>query len=98
MRNFFLVLSSLSFLCFFNACQSKEKILKIAATPTPHVEILEIIKPDLESQGIHLKIVEVDDYNLPNRLLFENQVDANFFQHKPFLNEQNQRFGTTSKF
>src|SRR5689334_18714490 len=79
------------FLCF--GCQSKEKTLKVAATPIPHAELLEAIKPELEHQGIHLKIVEVDDYNLPNRLLFEKQVDANFFQHKPFLDEQNQKCG-----
>jgi D-methionine transport system substrate-binding protein len=74
-------------------CQSKGKTLKVAATPVPHAELLEVIKPDLEREGIHLKIVEVDDYNLPNRLLFEKQVDANFFQHLPFLEEQNRRFG-----
>ena len=60
----------------------------------PHAEILEEIKSDLESQGVHLKIVEVDDYNLPNRLLFEKQVEANFFQHQPFLDEQTNRFGS----
>ncbi|HEY4831394.1 MAG TPA: MetQ/NlpA family ABC transporter substrate-binding protein [Waddliaceae bacterium] len=82
---------------FLVGCQSKEKTLKVAATPVPHAELLEMIKSDLNSQGIHLKIVEVDDYNLPNRLLFEKQVDANFFQHKPFLDEQNKRFGYNIK-
>lgn len=74
-------------------CQHSDKVLKVAATPTPHAELLEVIKPDLAHEGIELKIVEVDDYNLPNRLLYENQVDANFFQHRPYLNEQNKRFG-----
>lgn len=87
LAHLFLTLS-LIFLC---GCQKKETILKIAATPTPHAEILEIVKPDLENMGIELKIVEVDDYNLPNRLLAENQVEANFFQHRPFLKEQNKR-------
>jgi len=77
---------------FFTGCQNEKNTLKVAATSVPHADLLEIIKPELESRGIHLKIVEVDDYNLPNRLLFEGQVDANFFQHKPFLDEQNQRF------
>lgn len=73
-------------------CHSENKVLKVAATPVPHAEILENIKSELASDGIELKIVEVDDYNLPNRLLYEKQVDANFFQHKPFLDEQNLRF------
>lgn len=70
----------------------QEKTLTVAASPVPHAEILEVAKPLLEKEGIRLKIVEVDDYNLPNRLLFEKQVDANFFQHEPYLNEQNNRF------
>jgi D-methionine transport system substrate-binding protein len=78
-------------------CHSQHKVIKVAATPVPHAELLEAIKPELSSQGIDLKIVEVDDYNLPNRLLFEKQVDANFFQHKPFLEEQNRRFGYNLK-
>lgn len=85
----FLGLIGLLALC---GCQS-EKTLKVAATPVPHADLLEVIKPDLEDEGIKLKIVEVDDYNLPNRLLFEKQIDANFFQHKPYLDEQNERFG-----
>ena len=75
------------------SCQSKENTLTVAATPVPQAEILEAVRPALEKQGIRLKIVEVDDYNLPNRLLYEKQVDANFFQHQPYLDEQNQRFG-----
>ena len=78
-------------------CHSNEKVLKVAATPVPHSDLLERIKADLENEGIHLKIVEVDDYNLPNRLLYEKQVDANFFQHGPYLNEQNSRFGYNLK-
>lgn len=74
-------------------CSSKEKTLVVAATAVPHAELLEAVKPDLEGEGIRLKIVEVDDYNLPNRLLYEKQIDANFFQHAPFLDEQNRRFG-----
>lgn len=86
----FLTLISLVFLV---GCQPHGKVLKVAATPIPQAELLKVIQSDLEQQGIDLKIVEVDDYNLPNRLLYEKQVDANFFQHKPFLDEQNRRFG-----
>lgn len=82
-----------SLLITLTACQSSDKTLKIASTPVPHADLLEQIKPDLEKEGIELKIIEVDDYNLPNRLLYEKQVDANFFQHEAFLEEQNSRFG-----
>lgn len=74
------------------SCSSSEKTLKVAATPVPHAEILEVIQPGLKAQGIKLKIVEVDDYTVPNRLLAEKQVDANFFQHRPFLEDQVKRF------
>lgn len=83
MKKWLLALSI--FLC---SCGSSQKTLKIAASAVPHAEILECVKGDLRHQGVNLKIVEVDDYNLPNRMLAEKQVDANFFQHEPFLEEQ----------
>lgn len=73
-------------------CHNKEK-LRVAATSVPHAEMLEAIKPDLKEKGIDLEIVEVDDYQLPNRLLAEKQVDANFFQHTPFLNASKKHYG-----
>lgn len=76
--------------CF--GCQKESMTIKIAATPIPHVEMLKAIQSDLKEKGITLRIIEVDDYNLPNRLLFEKQVDANFFQHKPFLEAQEKAF------
>ncbi|MFC2049355.1 MetQ/NlpA family ABC transporter substrate-binding protein [Chlamydiota bacterium] len=80
-------------LFLLSGCHMHDKTLTVAASAVPHAEILEAAKPALEKEGIHLKIVEVDDWNLPNRLLYEKQVDANFFQHKPYLEEQNRRFG-----
>ena len=59
--------------------------LKIGATPVPHAEILEEIKPALESEGITLDIVEFSDYVQPNIALNDKELDANFFQHKPYL-------------
>lgn len=81
-------------LLFLSGCQSDKNTLKVAATPVPHADLLRFIQPDLERQGIKLSIVEVDDYSLPNRLLAEKQVDANFFQHQPFLDEYNRQFKT----
>ncbi len=67
--------------------------LKVAATAVPHAEILEAIKPDLEKEGVDLEIIIVEDYNTPNRALSHGEVDANFFQHPPFLEAQKADFG-----
>ena len=64
-----------------------EPTLKIGATPAPHAEILEQIKPELEKQGINLEIVEFNDYVQPNIALNDKELDANFFQHEPYLND-----------
>lgn len=84
------------FLClflFFLGCGRDENVVKVAASSVPHAEILEVIKPDFEKQGYKLKIIVIDDYQLPNRLLAEKQVDANFFQHEPFLEKEMGDFG-----
>lgn len=66
--------------------------LRVAATPVPHAQMLEAAKGDLKNQGIDLVVVVTDDFNVPNRALANNEIDANFFQHIPFLNEQIQQF------
>ena len=66
---------------------SSETTLKIGATPVPHAELLEQIKPDLEKEGIKLEIVEFNDYVQPNIALNDKELDANFFQHEPYLND-----------
>lgn len=60
--------------------------LKVGASPTPHSEILEHIKPILAKDGIDLEVVRFDDYILPNKALAEKEIDANYFQHEPFFN------------
>ena len=59
--------------------------LKVGATPGPHAEILEIVKPLLAKQNIDLQIVEFSDYVQPNLALNDKELDANFFQHEPYL-------------
>jgi len=61
------------------------KTLKIGATAVPHAEILEVIKPILKEQGVALDIVEFSDYVQPNLALNDKELDANFFQHAPYL-------------
>lgn len=89
--NFFIYLSLT--LLLTTACNNNsDKGLKVAASSVPHAEMLEQIKDDLEHEGINLIIVVSDDYNIPNRALANHEVDANFFQHAPFLEEQIKHF------
>jgi len=67
---------------------SKEKsgsVLSVGATPVPHAELLNLIKDDLAAQGITLKVVEFTDYVQPNVAVLAGDLDANFFQHIPYL-------------
>lgn len=69
---------------------STKKVIKVGATPVPHEEILEQIKPILAKEGYELKIVEFTDYVTPNTALQEGDLDANFFQHIPYLKKCNE--------
>lgn len=68
--------------------------LKVGASPAPHAEILENIKPLLEKDGITLEIVEFTDYVIPNQALEAGDIDANYFQHLPYLEDFNAKNGT----
>lgn len=73
---------------------AKENVLNVGASPSPHAEILEVVKPILAEQGITLNIKEFSDYVLPNKALDEGSLDANFFQHQPYLDDFNKNNGT----
>lgn len=76
-----------------NKEQEKEKTeLVVGASTTPHAEILEKAKPILDDKGINIKIETYQDYILPNRDLSEGRLDANYFQHKPYLENQIKEF------
>lgn len=64
---------------------SSDKTIKIGAAVTPHSEILELVKPKLEEKGIKLEIVNLDSEDQLNPALDEKQIDANYFQHLPYL-------------
>ena len=68
--------------------------LSVAATPTPHAEILEICRPLLEEKGITLDIKVMSDYIIPNNSTESGDVDANYFQHTPYLEQFNKENGT----
>lgn len=63
--------------------------LEVAATPVPHAEILEFVKPQLAKAGIELKVRVFTDYVQPNVQVAEGNLDANFFQHQPYLDDFN---------
>lgn len=74
---------------------SGDKTVTVAAVPTPHAEILnDVVKPILEKEGYTLKVKEFNDYVQPNTVTEEGDVDANYFQHEPYLDNFNAENGT----
>ncbi|MDB1709629.1 MULTISPECIES: MetQ/NlpA family ABC transporter substrate-binding protein [Enterococcus] len=71
-----------------SAAEEESTKLVIGASVTPHAEILEQAKPLLAEEGIDLEIKTFDDYVLPNKALENGDIDANYFQHIPYLNKQ----------
>lgn len=77
---------------FAGAVQAES--ISVAATAVPHAEILEFVKPALVKQGVELQIKVFTDYVQPNVQVAEGRLDANFFQHQPYLDEFNNSRGT----
>ena len=76
------------------AFSAHAETLTVAATPVPHAEILEFVKPALAKEGVDLKVKVFTDYIQPNVQVAEKRLDANFFQHQPYLDEFNKAKGT----
>jgi len=97
MKKLLVVLLVLSVAFFAAACGGGEAetpeqeavTLNVGATPVPHAEILEFIKPILAEKGIELKVTEFTDYVQPNIALNDGSLDANYFQHLPYLEQFN---------
>ena len=70
------------------------EVIKVGASATPHAEILESVKDVLAAEGYDLQVVVYDDYILPNQALADGELDANYFQHTPYLNSYNASNGT----
>ncbi|MEJ0004582.1 MAG: MetQ/NlpA family ABC transporter substrate-binding protein [Pararobbsia sp.] len=73
---------------------SAEETLSVAASPTPHAEILEHIKPQLKKEGVDLQIRVFTDYVQPNLQVEEKRIDVNYFQHEPYLDAFNKNHHT----
>ena len=97
MKKWFALGTSLVLALSLSACgktsDSTTTTLKIGATAVPHAQILEHIKPALLKEGIKLEIKVFNDYVLPNTQVSEKELDANFFQHVPYLENQNKERG-----
>ena len=98
MKKFIAILLSLVLtLSLLSACGGKaddSKVIRVAASATPHAEILEAVKPVLEAQGYTLDIKVFTDYVQPNTATEDGEVDANYFQHQPYLDTFNAENGT----
>jgi len=70
--------------------KDSQNILTVGATPVPHAELLALVKDDLAARGITLRIVEFTDYVQPNMALIAGDLDANFFQHIPYLDSNDE--------
>ena len=100
-----------TFIASFGACAKKTEtgtaasaqasnaqssvVLKVGANITPHSEILEVAKPILEKEGIKLEIVKLEDSITPNTGVIEGSLDANYFQHVPYLEQFNKENNST---
>lgn len=80
--------------CGGSSSGDEDKTIKVAASPTPHAEILNSVADALAEEGWTLEVVEFEDYVQPNVATTEGDVDANYFQHVPYLNDYNAENGT----
>ncbi len=93
-------LHSLLSVLFLGACvftapsMASAATIKVGASPTPHAEILKAAAPLLKERGHELKVIEYADYVQPNMALDAAELDANYFQHQPYLTDFNKEKGT----
>lgn len=96
MKKIFSIIVSSAFIgtAFFSCGDNKKtNVIKVGATPEPHAEMLNLIKDDLKDAGYNLEIVEFTDYVTPNEALENGEIDANFFQHLPYMESFNKERG-----
>ena len=86
------VLTGLALVAFPAAAQQLQTI-RIGATPGPHAQILKAVRPNAIKRGLDLKIIEFSDYVVPNAALASGEIEANSFQHQPYLDNQNKDRG-----
>ena len=99
MKKITAVVSAALLVFAFAGCSKKSTstiqkgVLKVGATPEPHAEILNLVKDDLKAEGIDLTVVEFTDYVTPNDAVDAGDIDANYFQHLPYMESFNKEKG-----
>ncbi len=73
---------------------AESKVITVAASPAPHAEILAVAGEVLAAEGYELKVTEFTDYVVPNNVVENDEIDANYFQHQPYLTDFNAENGT----
>lgn len=90
MKKIFAIVLCLALVLSLAACAKKDdKTITVAASPTPHAEILKVAAQVLEKEGWKLEITEYNDYVVPNNVVENGEIDANYFQHQPYLDTFN---------
>ena len=90
MKKVFAIVLCLALILSLGACAKKEdKVITVAASPTPHAEILKVAADVLAKDGWTLKVTEYPDYVVPNTVVEDGEMDANYFQHQPYLDTFN---------
>lgn len=92
--------ASCALVCSFAGCGrtiDSDDVIKVGASQTPHAEILKVVEDDLKEAGYTLEIQVFDDYVTPNTALEDGSIDANYFQHTPYLNTFNTEYKTHLK-
>lgn len=74
-----------------NTVANADTTITVGASAAPHAEILRHVQPQLKKEGVNLKIKVFDDYIMPNKALANGEIDANYFQHIPFLKDWNKK-------
>lgn len=90
-----IVLATIASVALLSGCTAKknEQSISVGATPEPHATILNLIVDDLAKEGFALKVVEFTDYVTPNKAVEDGEIDANYFQHKPYMDTFNSEHG-----
>ena len=89
-----LAVAALLAICLIGCGKNDKKTITVGASATPHAEILEHVAPILAEHNVTLDIVEFDDYVMPNTGVEDGSLDANYFQHQPYLDDFNAENGT----
>jgi len=95
MKKLLIALLALTLALSLAGVASANTAVRIGASPTPHAEVLNFVKPLLAEKGFDLTVVEFTDYIVPNTATQDGQLDANYFQHIPYLESFNAENGTT---